>query len=938
MEDWICFGFRSSEFGFPRRSSWFRLRRVGIRALAGGLLVCGAAGVSRAATSPDDLFAAFQEPTRDGKPFVYWWWQGNDVTEAEIARQLELLQRAGIAGVHIFPLGKPTGKLEWLSPDWWRLVRYAVDEARRRGLQVDINAGYGWPSGGTFVPPEHRLQAISCAIEKLRGPARFERKLEDFLPRNLEGQRSFAFVRLVPLRVDRLSQVHDLGPHVRDDILSFPVPEGDHLLYAGIHRRSARPNKVSGQTGDYALDYFDRAGVQHYLAHFAGSFHAALGGRFGDLFHAFFVSSVEIWPANWTTGFAGEFQRRRGYDLLPYAHFATGMYPIPLYQAKNLRPDLFTASPQLADEIRRVRYDYNKTLVELFQENFVETTQRWCRDQGVLFRYQAYGFPWNIGMAENYLVPDIPEGNNWILSDVADHGWEVWNKYAAAGGHLTGKRLISNEAMTTTKGKFRETLDRVKRADDFNFVTGNTRSVVHGFCYSPVEAPPPGRHQYGTFLSEHNPWWPYFPRWTAYNARISQVLQSAAPVVDVAILCPTADVWSDAGLNRVAQQTTPRYGYKLWESLSQQGVSADYLHEAVLQKATFAGGLLSYGPMRYGLLILCDVATLEPATAAAIRRYVEAGGQLVIVGQPPVRSPGLTNAVANDQKVRAAFAAAVQAGAGRVIELAAPGPTTNLLAWAGALLDRTLLPRRVVFAPASEQLFQVHYRAAGREIFFLCNQDSAQRVASTADFRAGRRTPWRWDPETGARTRYPVDAAGMLRIDLGPGESLLLVFEPEVHDGPTYALPLVAGAPVQTLETRWNLQLHSYRREETVLAMQPLVDLAQSATLRDFAGTVDYETTFELPTASLTVARVLDLGPINGVSEAWLNGQPLGVRWYGLHHYDVTGRLQPGRNALRVRVATLLWNGVAGPKEPREAAGLAGPVLLRHGETRPTTP
>jgi hypothetical protein len=232
----------------------------------------------------------------------------------------------------------------------------------------------------------------------------------------------------------------------------------------------------------------------------------------------------------------------------------------------------------------------------------------------------------------------------------------------------------------------------------------------------------------------------------------------------------------------------------------------------------------------------------------------------------------------------------------------------------------------------------VHYRAAGREIFFLCNQDSAQRVASAADFRAGRRTPWRWDPETGERARYPVDAASKLGIDLGPGESLLLVFEPELHEGPTHAPPPVPGAPVQTLAAKWNLKLHSYRREETVLAMQPLVDLAQSATLRDFAGTVDYETTFELPTASLTVARVLDLGPINGVSEAWLNGQPLGVRWYGLHHYDVTGRLQPGRNALRVRVATLLWNGVAGPKEPREAAGLAGPVLLRHGETRPTTP
>ncbi|MFM8535516.1 MAG: glycosyl hydrolase, partial [Acidimicrobiia bacterium] len=726
----------SSRSGPPAR----RAARALPWLVAGGLLFSAIAGI-RAASADDPLLAAFQNPGRDGKPFVYWWWKGNDATETEISRQLELLQRAGIAGVHIFPLGKPTGKLEWLSPDWWRLVRFAVDEAKKRGMQVDINAGYGWPSGGAFVRPEHRLQAISCAIDKLQGPAQFERKLEDFLPKNQEGQRSFAFVRLVPLQVDRLSQVVDLGAQGRGGTLRFAVPPGEHVLYAGIHRSSARPRKNTETAGDYALDYFDRAGVQHYLAHFADSFRAAVGGRLGEQFHAFFVSSVEIWPANWTTGFADEFQRRRGYDLMPYAHFVTGMYPILLYQAKNLRPALYTPSSPLADEIRRARYDYNKTLVELFQENFVETTQRWCREQGVLFLYQAYGFPWNIGIGENYLVPDIPEGNNWVLSDVADHGWEVWNKYAAAGGHLTGKRLISNEAMTTTKGKFRETLDLVKRADDFIFITGNTRSVVHGFCYSPADAAPPGWHQYGTFLSEHNPWWPYFPRWTAYNARLSQLLHWAAPVVDVALLCPTADVWSDAGLNRVAQQTTPRYGYKLWESLAQQGISADYLHEAVLQKASFAGGLLSYGPMNYRQLILCDVATLEPATAEAIRRYVEAGGRLVIVGQPPARSPGLADAAVNDRKVQAAIAAAMQAGAGRVTRLAAPDKSSNLLAWAGTLLDRTQTPRRVVFASPSRQLFQVHYQAAGRDIFFLCNQDAGQRVASLADVRAGPRAP-----------------------------------------------------------------------------------------------------------------------------------------------------------------------------------------------------
>src|SRR6476646_474247 len=83
----------------------------------------------------DKLYAQFREPTAEGKPFTYWWWKGNNATEAEISRQLELLHKAGFAGAHIMPLGKPTGTVEWLSPEWWRLMKFAVDEARKRDMQ-----------------------------------------------------------------------------------------------------------------------------------------------------------------------------------------------------------------------------------------------------------------------------------------------------------------------------------------------------------------------------------------------------------------------------------------------------------------------------------------------------------------------------------------------------------------------------------------------------------------------------------------------------------------------------------------------------------------------------------------------------------------------------------------------------------------------------------
>lgn len=937
-----------------------------IRFLAGVVLLIGTATLCPAEDRADDLYAAFQHPGGDAKPFVYWWWWGNDVTRAEITRQLDLLHDAGVGGVHMMPLGPSTGNLKWLSPEWWRLARYASDEAKRRDMGMDITAGYGWPSGGPFVRPEHRLQAISCFSEELHGPLKFEKPLDDFLAMNLvgdhslefgrkfmaetlHGKRSLAFMRLVPKRLDRLDQVIDLSGQVRDGTMSFSVPAGDYILYVGIHRSEARSNKLSGEQA-FSVDYFNKEGVRTFFDHFGKTYSDAIGGRLGDSFHAVFLSSVEIWPANWTTGFTEEFRRRRGYDLMPYAEFALGMYPILYHKCITVRPDLFTASPALADKIRRVRYDYNKTLVELFGENFAETIHAWCREQGTLFRFQSNGYPWNIGMCEYSMVQDIPEGNNWIHENrQGNEGWEAWNKTTAAGAHLTGKHLISCEAMTTQYGKFHETLDIVKRADDLNFVTGITRSVVHGFCYSPATAPPPGWGKYGTYLSEHNPWWPYFGYWTQRNARLSQVMQMGDPVVDAAILCPMADVWSDFGMNHYMTVTRPRWAYKLWESLSQQGVSADYLHERVIQKARFEEGRLIYGPMSYKVLILCDVQSLEPETAEAIERFVAAGGKLVIIGKQPERSPGLADSAAQDRRVKVAIKTAIAEGGERVTWFAAPpddmvGPLADLpekpvdpairsdglLRWTGQILNRARVGRQMVIFNPSPKLFQVQYRYRDRDILFLCNQDTNRNTVGNVEFRAGReKTAWRWDPETGNRAIYPCKEQGQYSLDVAPCESLLLVFEPNMSEGTKYVPPPVADGPSLTITTAWNLKLRSFRGEESVLQGQPLADFAHVPSLNKFAGVIDYETTFEVHAAKLTSRKVLDLGKINGVSEAWLNGQSLGVRWYGAHEYPTSGLLKAGANELRVKVTTLLFNGVGSEKEPRESTGMPGPVLLR---------
>lgn len=357
------------------------------------------------------------------------------------------------------------------------------------------------------------------------------------------------------------------------------------------------------------------------------------------LLRALFCDSIELAGANWTDGFGDIFYQTYHYRIEPY-------YPFIFYDSYKGYPEE-NHSAGFMDEIKHVRYDYNKLLVKLFLDNFTRVFQEFCTENGLKCRYQAYGTPFLMGMMEGNMIPDIPEGNNWIYSTDMNadewswnqsHGYMIWNLYAASGGHLTGRKIISCEAMTNTRGVFKTSLEEIKRHDDMNFITGINHTVLHGYNYSPPEAGFPGWIRYGSYFSEQNTWWPFFSNWADYNARLSYVFQHSQPMKNIAILGPTGDIWSNTGLSRDPFHMEPWYCYRLWEPLSQAGSSCDYISETIIQEGEKERGFLKYGPMSYQSIMLSNVQSLEPETALALQEFVREGGRLARTGQCKQRS------------------------------------------------------------------------------------------------------------------------------------------------------------------------------------------------------------------------------------------------------------------------------------------------------------
>lgn len=97
------------------------------------------------------------------RPWAYWWWMGNAVTEADISQLLTQFAQAGLGGVHIIPIygvkGAETQVIPYLSNRWLAVLAHTIREGKRLGMGVDLTTGTGWPFGGPGVSTEMAAKA-----------------------------------------------------------------------------------------------------------------------------------------------------------------------------------------------------------------------------------------------------------------------------------------------------------------------------------------------------------------------------------------------------------------------------------------------------------------------------------------------------------------------------------------------------------------------------------------------------------------------------------------------------------------------------------------------------------------------------------------------------------------------------------------------------------
>ncbi|HVJ01455.1 MAG TPA: glycosyl hydrolase [Sphingomonas sp.] len=840
---------------------------------AAALMFAGAPAHAQAPAGNEALWQSFVAPPAEARPMMRWWWFGPAVDNAEIDREIRAMKAGGFGGFEVQPVyplspdDASTGvrNLPYLSDDFLAALRHAAQTAQAEGMRIDVTGGSGWPFGGPHVA----VTQASANIRMVRVPV--PAGTADFIVPALGPGESLVSASIGPVAASpqaarALTPLTVEGP--RAAVQPSDQPREALLFVAGRTGQQVKRAAVGAE--GFVLDHMDPAAVGHHLE--------AVGDRLLQAFagiappYAFFSDSLEAYGSSWTGDLPAEFQKRRGYDLVPHL------------------PALFLDTPESAN----VRYDWGRTLAELTEERYLGAIDTWTKAHGTRFRVQAYGTPAVLlSSAEHVALPE-GEGADWRAF--------TSTRWATSAAHLYGKPVVSSETWTWLHSPaWAATPLDMKVEADRHFLQGINQLIGHGWPYTPPGTPEPGWAFYAAAaLNDHNPWFGVMPDVARYLQRVSHLLRQGEPANAVAIYLPTEDVL--AALEPRSASVNDAMKRRIPEAMIAQVLDAGQEFDFVDARGVSAPGF------RHRMLVLPRMERIDADAYAAIARWMRKGGKVIAIGALPTTAGGL-----RDDAARAAVRKLSQQLRTKVTVVATEADL-------GRAVAQATTPD-VRLAQANPALGFVHRKLRQGDLYFVANTGNMP-VRTSARFLGDRGNGSWWDPMSGKRWSA---GSGDIAIELAPYESRVLVFA-----GPAGSRALsAAAASSRPLAGAWRMAVPGKGEQE----LTALGSWAEKPALRHYSGTATYSLRFTAtPTGGKCLA--LDFGqptprapeagarearpvaaidaPIREAAIIRLNGERVGALWAPPYRLDVSRALRPGENLLEVEVSNTMLNALAG--------------------------
>ena len=690
-------------------------------------------------------------------------------------------------------------------------------------------------------------------------------------------------------RVIAPEAVIDLTKNLQaDGTLQWDVPEGKWVLqHVGMIPTGTMNKPAPPTLTGFEADKLNRQHLISFFDAYIGGLSKRLKPEERRSWKYLIADSYETGLQNWTDGMAAEFQKKYGYNPIPYL------------------PAIYGRVVGSPDRTERFLWDLRRMVADRVATEYVGGLRDLTHAHGMklwLENYGHFGFPSEFmlyGANSDEIGGEFWLGRNRNVVEV---------RAASSASRVYGKSPIWAEAFTARDVAFRNAPRDIKGHTDWAFSEGINQFVLHVYIHQPDEQKPGINAWFGTEFNRHNTWFEASSTWIDYLRRCSVMLQSGHAVADFAVY-----ITEDA----------PKMTGPLPPPIP-AGHDYDFINADALLTLTEVrdGRLVLPSGASYAALILPDSPDMRPEVAKKIAALAKAGAK-IIGTKKPTRSPSLQGYPEADAQTRR------HANWLALPDAAALGLAPDVI--------------------ASNNILWTHRRTQDRDIYFLSNQTADERT-ETFSFRVAGKPASLWNPMNAEMLSIPHHEDGgrsSVSLHLPPQGSVFVVFG-AYPEGVNLDAATAKVRADKTLSGPWTAQFPAQR--VVLPELVSWTELKDDA-LRYHSGAVVYTTSFEHTAANSQSRVYLDLGRVESLATVTLNGKRLPTMWAYPYRVDVSDVVKQGSNTVQIEVIHTWHNRLVGDagqaqdtrstrithdafkkQDKLQASGLLGPVRLLHNE------
>lgn len=669
-----------------------------------------------------EMIKDFKKPPAKYSTAPFWVWN-YIVTKSMIDKQLKLFKSIGINQVIIHP--RPGLVTEYLSNEWFELIKYAVNSAKKLGMNVFLYDENSYPSGfgGGHVPaelPDVKIKYLTPIITTQ--PDSVKNKL------------------------CVLKKMGESFVEIKDNVYKKDVSY--YVFYFDI------PESNPWYAGFSYVDLLQKRSTQKFIETTHEKYKTAIGKEFGK--NVIGVFTDEPYPdfrqLPYTPALFDKFQEKNGYDL-----------------KINL--------PSLIEEVgdyRKVRHDTYKLILDMFLNAWVKPYSEWCSKNNLALTGHYWEHIWgDLGYGPDDMaslsyshIPGIDLLFNHYSNNLNDQfGNDMMVREIKSVANQMGRERLLSETYGASGWDL--TFKDMKRMGDWEYALGVNLMTQHLFWQSMTGY---RKYDHPPTFSYHSPYFEDYKVLSEYYARLSAILSKGVQNNKILLLEPTTSIWmywrhtsthvENTSVDSIRMDCVNAF-HKLTHEFESAQVEYDIGSEYLIHEyGKIEGTSFCINKCSYSLFIIPPYTeNLESKTFELLSDFLKNGGKVISTMQLPSYIEG----VISDKVTKLA-----ESFKNNWIQVEELRPQ----------VIEKITKQAVIFniASGNDKLYHMRKELKDAQILFIANVDESLISEGTIELKGG--SAEKMDLFTGNTSPLPFKINGeniIIDFKLEPGGSTLIV-------------------------------------------------------------------------------------------------------------------------------------------------------------------